>query len=394
MKGSEVPPHMRREEFAPAPELTRLRTDAPVTKLQIVPGMTVWLVTGYQQARQILADHRRFTNGAVPADGSDPQAYQKRVSGGAFITTDPPYHTRLRSMLVPAFTANRIQRMRPRIEHIVHEHLDSLQDSGAPTDLVAEFTDPLPTTIMCDLLGTPYGPSAKFVRTMMTALDVAVTREEAYNARAEAYACMTQVVAELYSDPGDGLLSQLLDEHGDELSGEELIGLVSMLTLTGYDNPSGTLALAILALLRHPDQLRILRDTPEYAATAGDELLRYLSVLHAPTLRSARERVTIGDAVLEPGDPVIVSLPAANRDESMSRNPDVLDITRDGPPHLTFGHGIHRCLGAPLIRLELEIAVPALFRRFPDIRLAVPYDELIFRTTVPTYGLAGLPVTW
>jgi cytochrome P450 len=205
---------------------------------------------------------------------------------------------------------------------------------------------------------------------------------------------LSALVARQRKDPDEGFIGMLVRDHGDDISDLELRGICVLLMFAGLDNISGMIALGALALLEHPDQLASLRDDPDAMDDAVEELLRYLSVPHAPTPRTALEDVTIGGQLIRTGDHVVVSIPMANRDTALIEDPDRLDVTREPVPHVAFGHGIHHCLGAALARMELRTALPALIGRFPGLRLAIPFEDVRFRIYTPAYGLEHLPVAW
>jgi cytochrome P450 len=313
---------------------------------------------------------------------------------GDLLFVDPPEHTRLRRMLTPAFTLRRIGRLRPRIEAIVEEHLDAMARTGAPLDLVRAFTLPVPALVICELLGVPYEDRADFQRRVDGLTDMTAPPAERAAALAGSRAYMAGLVARAQADPTTpGILGALCRAHGNRLSTDELIGIGTLLLLAGYESTANTLSLGTLALLRHPDQLRIVRDRPEHLDTAVEELLRWLSVIQT-AFRVTTERVEIAGQIIGAGELVIVSLPAAGRDPRLLADPDVLDVTRPVTAHLTFGHGPHHCLGAPLARLEMRVAYPALLRRFPGLRPADPPAAVRLRAHNVIHGVTSLPVTW
>jgi cytochrome P450 len=297
-------------------------------------------------------------------------------------------------MLTPAFTVRRIRRMRPRIEAIIDEHLDAMARTGAPIDLVRAFTHPVPALVLCELLGVPYEDRADFQRRVNGLTDLTAPAHERTAVLAESRAYMAGLVARAQADPNTtGILGALCRAHGNGLSSDELVGIGTLLLLAGYESTASALALGTLALLRHPDQLRIVRDRPEHLDAAVDELLRWLSVIQA-AFRVTTEQVEIAGQVIGAGELVIVSLPAAGRDPGLLADPDVLDVTRPVTAHLAFGHGVHHCLGASLARMEMRIAFPALLRRFPGLRLADPRAAVHLRAHNVIHGVAALPVTW
>lgn len=388
-----VPLFMRRDRFEPAAELTELSAEAPLTKLE--KGMdprlgSAWLVTDYSQVRKILGDPARFRNGDLPGRGGDEDT-------GNMLLYDPPRHTRLRRVLMPEFTVQRMRRLQPRIEEIVAERLDIMHRIGPPADLVKWFAAPVPGLVMCELLGVPRDDLIEFERRSIQAVDERVHDPAAAEVAQAAWrAYMAALVARQRKEPTDCLMGRLVSKHGEELSDEELTGIASLLMLAGLDNMVSTLSLGTLLLLRHPETLAQLRDSddPVVLERVVEEMLRYLAVVHATSPRTAFEDVTLAGQEIKVGERVICSLPVANRDTQLGDDMSSFDPLRKPRPHLTFGYGIHRCIGAPLARVEMQATFRALLRQFPDLRLAVPYGDVPFRHFSPAHGLRALPVTW
>jgi cytochrome P450 len=399
-----VPVHMRRTTFDPIADLSRLRADAPVSLVEasIGPvGVPAWLITRYEDVREVLGDATRFSNSgkavrARVAEVAGEEVAARLPSGGqvSLIGYDPPDHTRLRRMLTPKFTVKRMLGLQPRIEAIVTEHLDAMAASGGPVDLVQAFALPVPSLVICELLGVPYADRSDFQRRSRAQLNFNLSFEERTAAIAESRAYMGELVSRQRSDPGNDLLGALVRDHGDELPDRELISLGSLLLVAGHETTANMLALGTCLLLRHPDQLALLRDDPGITDRAVEELMRYLTIVHTGIIRTSRQDVTIGGVAIKAGEAVICSLPAANRDQDLTEEPDDLDLTREPTSHVAFGHGIHHCLGAPLARMEMRIAFPALLRRFPALRLAVPFEEVRFRAQSVVYGVEALPIAW
>jgi cytochrome P450 len=383
----------RRGEFDPDPSTTRLRDQATIGRVPGPFGGQAWLVTRVRDVRQVLADPRRFSS-VLPRELMGGVGAGVESIAGDLLFVDPPEHTRLRRMLTPAFTVRRIRRLRSRIEAIVDEHLDAMERTGAPIDLVSALTHPVPALVLCELIGVPYEDRADFQRRVNGLTDLTATPHERTAALAESRAYMAGLVARAQADPNTtGILSALCRAHGNGLSTEELVGIGTLLLLAGYESTAGALSLGALALLRHPDQLRIVRDRPEHLDAAVEELLRWLSVIHA-AFRVTTEQVEIAGQVIGAGELVIVSLPAASRDPELLTDPDVLDVTRPVTAHLAFGHGVHYCLGATLAREEMQITYAALLRRFPGLRPADPPAAVRLRAHNVIHGVATLPVTW
>ncbi|MCK2214799.1 cytochrome P450 [Actinomadura sp. ATCC 31491] len=392
-RSPDVPVHLRRDGLDPAPELARLRAERPVTKVRLPRGAEVWLVTRYDDVREVLGDAARFSS----ADGVRAGLGRPTPRQGAFgvlIGYDPPDHTRLRRLLAPEFTVRRMERLRPRVEAIVAGHLDAMAAAGPPADLVTSFALPVPSLVICELLGVPYADRAEFQQRSARRLSVTLDAEAQVAAGLESQAYLRELVARQRSDPGDDLIGMLVREHGAGLADEELVGLADLLLLAGHETTANMLALGTLLLLRDPEQRELVRRGQD-VDRAVEELLRYLSVVHAVLPRTAREDVVLAGERIRAGDVLLCSLPAANRDPAVGGDPERFDVSRrPASGHVAFGHGVHHCLGAPLARLELRVAFPALLRRFPGLRLAAPVEELAFKSLAVIYGVESLPVTW
>jgi cytochrome P450 len=287
-----------------------------------------------------------------------------------------------------------MRRLEPRIKEIVESALDDLEQAGKPADLVSHFALPVPSLVICELLGVPYADRAEFQDRAARLLDVSSPTDERNAAAREDRAYMAGLVARAQKDPGEDMLGMLIREHGDDLSTDELIGIARLLLLAGHETTSNMLGLGTLALLRHPDQLAMIREDSARIEPAVEELLRWLSIVHQLPPRTTTTDVEIAGQVIPANSVVIPSLPAANRDPAYIDDADTLDITRGAAGHVAFGHGVHHCLGAPLARMEMRIAFPALLQRFPGLALANPDEQADFRVFSAVYGLHSLPVTW
>ncbi|WP_163507405.1 cytochrome P450 [Fodinicola acaciae] len=383
-----MPVHMRRNRFDPDDTLAAMREQRPVHRISTLFQSDAWLVTRYDDVREVLGDAGRFSN-----VGRSPQAGQTD-SSGFLLAYDPPDHTRLRRMLTPEFTVRRMERLRPRIEQIVADHLDAMAAAGAPVDLMQAFALPVPSLVICELLGVPYEDRGDFQRRSNARVDMSISFEERLAVTRESQEYMASLVAEQRKTPGDDLLGMLVRDHGHELTDRELTGIGDLLLLAGHETTANMLGLGTLLLLQHPDQLAQVRDNPGAAEPAVEELMRYLTIVHSGIPRTATQDTVIGGQRIEAGDMVVVSLPSANRDPSQGDGMDDFDVMRKAARHVAFGHGVHHCLGAPLARMEMRIAYPALFRRFPALRLAVPIEEVPFRSFSFVYGVSALPVAW
>ncbi|MGW3989559.1 cytochrome P450 [Streptomyces sp. NPDC004830] len=384
--------------FDPPRALTRLRAARPVSPLRFPDGHEGWLVTGHDEARRLLADNRfssRQDLGVlhVPYEvpGMPVPTEPSPQIPGMFIAMDPPDHTRLRRRLTGTFTARRMKELREHITDIAERQLDTLARRTPPVDLVEQFALPVPSLVICELLGVPYADRATFQNNTAAFL----VRDQELDAKMAAYGALTGYLAELVvrkrADPGDDILSDLARQ--DDLTVEELTGCAFLLLLAGHETTVNQLALGTFALLEHPDQAAALRAEPDLMPDAVEELMRYLSVADI-FYRYATEDIELGGETVGAGATVVVSLLAANRDPRRFENPDTLDVRRKARGHLAFGHGVHQCLGRQLGRIEMHAGFAGLLRRFPTLQLAVPAREVPLRTDMNIYGVHALPVTW
>jgi len=396
----ELPPlHMRRDAFNPTPELRKIRETDGVRTVTNAFGMTVFLVTRHEDIKDVLSDHQRFSNTrppgfVVPGAPNVPEEEQTSARAGNLLGLDPPEHQRLRRMLTAEFTIRRMKRLEPRIVEIVEAQLDAMEKAGPPADLVASFALPIPSLVICELLGVPYDDRDDFQRRSARQLDLSIPMAERLKLVRRGREYMGSLVERGRQQPGEDILGMLVREHGTELTDDELIGVAGLLLLAGHETTSNMLGLGTLALLRHPDQLAAVRDDPGAIGPAVEEMLRWLSIVHSAIPRITTTDVEVAGVPIPAGQLVFVSLPSGNRDPDFIDSPEVLDIRRGAPGHLAFGHGVHHCLGAPLARMEMRIAFPALLRRFPTLELAEDFEDVAFRSFHFIYGLRSLEVTW
>jgi cytochrome P450 len=380
---------LQRDGLDPVPELARLRAAEPVTRMKLPFGLRAWLVTGYDEARAVLGAGGSFSNDFTHLVGTVGITAEQNPGGLGF--TDPPDHTRLRKLLTPEFTGHRLRRLAPRIEAIVDGQLDEMAAvaaAGGPVDVVQSFALPIPSLTICELLGVPYTDRAEFQRLSTTRFDLLGGVTGSLGAISESMEYLLEIVKRQRVEPGDGLLGRLVREHGDDLSDHELAGLADGLLTGGLETTASMLALGTIVLLQHPETREAIRDRDEAVDPFVDELLRHLTVVQVAFPRFATQRVEIGGATIEEGDIVLCSLSAANRDGGQ----ETFDPSRPARPHLAFGYGLHRCIGAELARMELRAAYPALVRRFPGIRLTSEPSALPFRELSFVFGVDALPV--
>jgi cytochrome P450 len=393
------PVHMRRNAFDPVPELGEIRAGAGVRAVTNAFGMQVYLVTRHDDVKAMLSDHAHFANSrppgfVLPGAPQLPEEEQATARAGNLLGLDPPEHQRLRRMLTPEFTIRRMKRLEPRIVEIVTEHLDAMEAAGAPADLVESFALPIPSLVICELLGVPYGDRADFQKRASRQLDLSLPIPERMQMQRQAREYMHSLVDRARGAPGEDILGMLIREHGTELTDDELVGVAGLLLLAGHETTSNMLGLGTLALLRHPEQLAVVRDDPDAVGPAVEELLRWLSIVQTSIPRITTAEVEVAGVTIPAGQLVFASLPSGNRDPAFTEAPDVLDIRRVAPGHLAFGHGVHHCLGAPLARMEMRIAWPALLRRFSNLALAEDFEDVQFRSFHFIYGLRSLLVRW
>ncbi|MPY80948.1 MAG: cytochrome P450 [Actinophytocola sp.] len=380
---------LRRHGLDPIPELCETRERAPVSKLRIPFGVNVWLVTGHAEAKAVLADVKTFSNDFGNVVGQAGASVEQNPGGLGF--ADPPHHTRLRKLLTPEFTMRRLARLTPGIDAIVAERLDEMAAQSGPVDLVESFALPIPSLVICELLGVPYEHRHDFQQLSMRRFDLFGGADASLGAISQSLEFMQRIVEQEREQPGDGLIGMIIREHGDDVSDRELAGLADGVLTGGFETTASMLALGALVLLRDQDaRKRAMHD--DSVRDLVEELLRYLTVVQVAFPRFARREVQIGDTTIAEGDVVLCSLSGANRDATLGPGMAGFDASRQPTQHLAFGHGVHRCIGAELARMELRAAFPALLRRFPDMRLATPDDELEFRETSIVYGVESLPV--
>ncbi|MFJ6673243.1 cytochrome P450 [Actinosynnema sp. NPDC091369] len=384
--------------FDPPSRITRLREVRPVSPLVFPDGHEGWLVTGYDEVRRLMADTRFSSRqdlgvlhvpyevpGMPVATEPSPQV------PGLFISMDPPDHTRLRRMLTGAFTVKRMKQLEARIADLVERQLDEMARLTPPVDLVKAFALPVPSLVICELLGVPYEDRDGFQADSAKFMEKDVALDEKMAAFGGLMSYLAGLVTRKRAEPDEDLLSDLA--RHDELTVEELTGIAFLLLLAGHETTANMLSLGTFALLEHPEQSAALRADPELLPGAVEELMRYLSVADI-FYRYATEDIELGGETIRAGSTVVVSLLAANRDPRRFEDPDALDVHRAARGHLAFGHGVHQCLGQQLARIEMRAGFGGLLRRFPTLALAVPADQVRLRTDMNIYGVHELPVTW
>jgi cytochrome P450 len=375
----------------------RLRETAPVRRISGPDGLSAWIVTRYDDVRQALTDPRLSLDKRHALPGNYRGFSLPPALDANLLNMDPPDHTRIRRFVVQAFTAGRTEKLREPIRRTAGELLDAMAPAGR-ADLVASYAAPLPIAVICELLGVPPDDRRDFREWTDDLITPDPARPDGMkNAVRAMLGFFTGLIDHKRAEPGDDLLSALIaarDESDDRLSEDELVSLAFLILFAGYENAIQLIGTATLALLRDPAQLAALRAEPGRMTAAVEEFLRF----DGPSLLALRrfpvEDLTIGGVSVPAGETVLLSLSSANRDPKRFPEADRLALDRDTAGHLALGHGIHYCLGAPLARLETEIALTALLERFPRLALDVPYEELRWRPSTRARGLRELPVRY
>ncbi|WP_112271554.1 cytochrome P450 [Lentzea terrae] len=377
------------------PEYARLRADRPVQKVITPAGDTAWLVARYHDVRALLADTERFS-AEVMNPGYPRYLFPVDPQPGAFVTVDPPDHTRYRRMIMSMFTKKRAEDIRPSAQKLVDERIDAILKLPQPVDLVTHFARPIPLTVVCELLGVPYKDRMAFGRWINTLVETTSSQAHRNAAAGALFGYLTKLVAQKEKEPTDDVLGRLVSNQmaAGELKREEAVVIGMMLLSAGYDTTASSIALSILTLLEHPEQLVKLRENPDLIVGAVEELLRHQNVMQCGVGRVAKVDLEIAGQPIKAGEGIIALLSSADRDESVYADADALDITRKDSTPLAFGHGIHSCIAKFLSRVELQVALLTLITRIPTLALAKPADELRFRDGAIVYSLRELPVTW
>ncbi|OLT18730.1 cytochrome [Pseudonocardia sp. CNS-139] len=385
--------------FDPPPEMAEIQAGERVLRVRHWDGTQPWLVTGYDQVRAILTDPRVSADTDLlgyphPSAGS---AARRRVTKN-FINMDNPEHDRQRRMLTRDFMVKRMQAMRPTIQALVDGLIDEMLAGPNPVDLVEALALPVPSLVICDMMGVSYTERDLFHELSRTMISRLSTPEQAVGALNGMLEFMSRLVDEKTAHPGDDLISRLVTTQlqPGHLTRDDVVQMCQLLLVAGHETTANMIALGTLTLLERPEALAELRDATDPAVAEGavEELLRYLTILHVGRRRVATEDFEFEGVRIRAGDGIIVDHAVANRDPVAFEHPDELDIHRKARHHLAFGYGIHQCLGQPLARVELAVVYSTLYRRIPTLRLAVPLEEIAFKHDNVVYGVESLPVTW
>jgi cytochrome P450 len=385
---------LNRDRMAPVARIGEVRDEAPVHKLTSFLGLDVWLVTGDAEAREVLGDTTSYSTDIRPYMGRRGNATDGDFGGLGF--TDPPEHTRQRKFLTPEFTMRRLRRLGPGIEAIIERQLDEIEQAAEASadgtlDLVPTYAFPVPFLVICDLLGMPDEKRETFSTLATARFDVSNGGVGAVGAIGGSRDFLLAEAARQRTDPGPGLIGQILREHGDEINDFDLGGLADGVFTGGLETSASMLALGTAVLLENRELWNRLVADPSSVDAIVEELLRMLSVVQVAFPRFAKQDVEVSGVPIAKGSVVLAHLPGANRDRRSTPG-DEIDLERASGSHLAFGYGFHRCVGAELARMELRMAFPMLARRFPDLHLAVPTDQLEYRAQSIVYGVEALPV--
>ncbi|WP_077801670.1 cytochrome P450 [Streptomyces sp. JHA26] len=382
--------------FDPPERYAELRATVPVSRVALPSGQTAWLLTRHADVRAVLDDPRFSSDMSRPGF---PHLYPKPVEPvlkGTFIRMDGEEHAHYRRMLTGLFSVKRVEAMRPFVEQVVEDCLDRMAAHGAPADLVRELAYPVPSRVICGLLGVPHEDHATFGGYLNTLFDGSSDQEQFAAAKAGLSTYLDALVSKKEKEPEDDLISVLVEQQykPGRLSRQELVTISWMLLAAGHETTAHMIGLGALTLMEHPDQLARATRGPAAMADAVEELLRHQTVMQLGMTRVAVADAEIGGTLIRAGEGVIALLSLANRDPDVFPDPDTVDVTRGARHHVAFGFGPHQCLGHSLARLELAVVFDRLFRRFPKIRPTTPTADIRFRQDAIVYGVAELPVEW
>lgn len=389
-------PANRLNPLDPPPELIRLSQEKAIHRLMYPDGHLGWLVTSYEMVRKILTDPRfsalsEFKRAPILRPGVEP-FYGQPALPGWLVDMDPPEHTRYRKALSNLLSMKRMKELKPRIEQIVQDHLDIMARMDFPVDLVKCFALPVPSLMICELLGVPYEARNEFQRNSAILFSLEVSADESTMAMKYLTNFLNDLVRHKRKYPEEDLLSELIALN--EFNDEEISGIGVLLLTAGHETTANMLALGTFTLLSHQKELQLLRNNPSLIENTVEELLRYLTIFHFGVPRTPLEDIELEGVLIKAGDSVILSVSAANRDPAQFEDAQMFSIERSARGHFAFGFGIHYCLGINLARSEMQVAYMALFQRFPKLHLAVCPQSLKFSTDAGLYGLHHLPVAW
>jgi cytochrome P450 len=378
------------------PQYRTLQQHCPVSKVRHPDGSWSWLITDYALAKQLLTHPHVSSDRAKPGFPALVPGTTAQQRKGVFIGMDPPEHSQHRRMVINEFTVRRIADMRPAIQRITDTMIDDMLAGPRPADLVAALALPVPSLVICELLGVPYSDRDMFQALSRDVLDRTVTPEHRYGVLVELRDYLNMLVVAKEATHSEDLLGRLIEKYRErgEYDREVIIGAGMLMLVAGHETTANMTALSVLSLLTDQELRDTIMADPQRTPALVEELLRFHSITDTATSRTAIGDITIGDATIRAGEGIIISGAAANHDPTVFSDPDQIDLDRGGRHHLGFGYGIHQCLGQNLARVELEIVLNTLLAKVPDLRLAVPVKELEFKSKAVIYGLEQLPVTW
>ncbi|MGW8376242.1 cytochrome P450 [Streptomyces sp. ODS28] len=392
-------PQDRACPYHPPTEYGPLRAARPLGRVTLFDGRDVWVVTGRDTARELLADQRLSSNRKNPAFPVPTARFEGlRERRTALLGVDDPEHNAQRRLVIPSFSVRRMAALRPQIQQTVDRLLDAMVAQGPPAELVNDFALPVPSMVICALLGVPY-EDHDFFEEQSRILLRGKTADEARAAGDRLDAFFYDLVERKRKEPGDGLLDDLIQQQLEKgtFDPPELVALSTILLVAGHETTANMISLGTFTLLQHPEQLDDLRAGKVEMSAAVEELMRYLSIADG-LLRVATEDIEVGEgpdaSVIRAGEGVVFSTSVINRDAEAFPDPDALDLDRQARHHVAFGFGIHQCLGQNLARAEMEIALSTLFARLPGLRLAAEPEEIPFKPGDTIQGMLQLPVSW
>jgi cytochrome P450 len=386
--------------FAPPPDVMALAESKPLSRVRIWDGSTPWLITGYEEVRELFSDSRVSVDDRVPGfphwnEGMLATVHKRPRS---VFTADGEEHTRFRRMLSKPFTFRRVEGLRPTIQQITDDHVDAMLAGPQPADVIGAIALPVPSLVISQLLGVPYEDAEMFQHHATMGLARYATGSDTAKGAMSLHKYLAQLVEAKMENPGEDAISDLAERvNADELSVKEAAQLGTGLLIAGHETTANMIGLGVLALLANPAQLAVIRDTedPKVLAGAVEELLRYLSIIQNGQRRVALEDIQIAGEVIRAGEGIIIDLAPANWDADAFAEPDRLYLHRSGADrNVAFGYGRHQCVGQQLARAELQIVYRTLFRRIPTLALAVPIEDIPFKHDRLAYGVYELPVTW
>ncbi|MEU0514609.1 cytochrome P450 [Amycolatopsis sp. NPDC006125] len=389
-------PFSEPERLDMEPLFANLRATEPLTRVRLPYGEPGWLATRYEDVKVVLGDPRFSRAASLQHD--EPRMRPQPSQPGGILSMDPPDHSRLRRLVQKAFTVRRIEQLRPRVQEIAGGLVDAMLDQGPPADLVEAFALPVPVTVICELLGVPYEDRVDFRHWSDAFLSTTkFTPEEVADCTGRMHAYLEGLIAQRRAEPRDDLLSGLVAarDNEDRLSEEELVMLATALLVAGHETTASQIPNFVYTLLTHPDQLAVLRADLSLVPKAVEELMRFVPLgLGAGIARYATEDIELGGVLVRAGEAVLPALASANRDERVFADPDELDLRRQDTSHIGFGHGVHHCLGAPLARMELQVALDTLLRRLPGLRFADGEAGIDWKAGLSTRGPERMLLAW